>query len=294
LLDSPKGVPSMGAFIGRYANRISKGQFLLAGKRVELAKNSANHSIHGGPQGSRYVVFDAEQTAANHLVLKHTFTPLNDGFPGQVQLTLSYVLENNNRLRIAWQAKAVDAPTVASFTSHVFFNLSGHSQQTVHEHRLKVFASHYLPLNLTLIPQGQLHPVAQTVFDFLNEAPLSQGLNPLCQDPQIRLCNGFDHHFVVDAWQREPSGLKPVAHLFEPTSGRELTVHSTEPGLQLFTANSLVQAQCGFAKHAGVCLEPSYFPDSPNQPQFPSVRMEPGQVRYGEIVYAFGVRRVHV
>jgi aldose 1-epimerase len=285
---APGGVPSMGAFIGRYANRIAHAQFTLDGICHSLSANSAAHCIHGGQGGSRYAVFKATQTTANQLVLEHTFTPANDGFPGQLKLRLVYTLDasldNTHALRVEWQAQCVEAPTVASFTSHVFFNLSGDPSTNVAQHRVQLQAQRYLPLQSNQAPTGELLTVAGTPFDFRNVKPVGYDWNN--EHPQIALCGGYDHHFEVDGWHGR---LQRVATVTEPSSGRTLTVHSTEPGLQLFTANGLDIMACGFGRRSGLCIEPSYFPDSPNQPHFPSTRLNPGQSRTGQIVYALSV-----
>jgi aldose 1-epimerase len=281
LRPSPTGVPSMGAFIGRYANRIADATFTLDEHRYQLSKNSSQHCIHGGQGGSRYAVFSATQTATNQVELRHTFTPANDGFPGTLNLCVTYTLDDANALRIAWQAVAVDEATVANFTSHVFFNLSKDGR-AVGEHRLQLHASRYLPLQANQAPTGELLAVDGTPFDLRQPTRLAAQLHS--PHPQIALCGGYDHHFAIDDWD---GALKPVATVHEADSGRTLTLSSTEPGVQLFTANGLDAAACGFAKHSGLCIEPSYFPDSPNQPHFPSTRLAAGDTRYGEIVYAF-------
>jgi aldose 1-epimerase len=284
LRPAPTGVPSMGAFIGRYANRIAHAQFSLDEQLYRLSNNSGEHCIHGGQGGSRYAVFRALQTAANQIELRHRFTQQNDGFPAVLDLHVSYTLTDTNALRVAWQATAQDAPTVASFTSHVFFNLANPVNSSVEDHVLQLNTAHYLPLWLDSAPTGELLTVESTPFDFRKPQRIGEHLHS--DHPQIALCGGYDHHFVVDAWDTQ---LRTVAHVVEPQSGRTLTVSSTEPGVQLFTANRLDAAQCGFARHSGLCLEPSYFPDSPNHPNFPSTRLDAGQTRKGEIVYAFGL-----
>jgi aldose 1-epimerase len=281
---APSGVPSMGAFVGRYANRIADAQFSLEGQFHQLSKNSGEHCIHGGQGGSRYAVFKATQTATNQLVLEHIFTPANDGFPGRLNLCLTYTLDETHALRIEWQAEALDAPTVASFTSHVFFNLSGDPSTSVAHHKVQLQAQRYLPLRPNLAPTGELMPVAGTPFDFRLAKLVGKAWHS--EYPQIALCGGYDHHFSVDDWNGQ---LQRVATVTELSTGRVLKVYSTEPGIQLFTANGLDEAACGFARHSGLCIEPSYFPDSPNQPHFPSARLDTGQTRHGKIIYAFSV-----
>lgn len=278
---APQGVPSMGAFIGRYANRIANAELIHDGQRYALSANSGGHCIHGGAAGSRAAVFQMERTAPNAAQLQHRFTHAQDGFPGELDLSVNYELSDQNALRIRWQARAVGASTLGSFTSHVFFNLAG-SDCSVENHVLQLHAERYLPLTAALIPTGELASVAQTPFDF--RQPSSLGAALAMPHPQLVLCGGFDHHFAVSHWDAR---LREVAHLSEPTTGRSLRVRSTEPGLQLFTANALDAAACGFAPRSGVCLEPSYYPNSPHQPEFPSTRIEAGQTRAGEIVYAF-------
>ncbi len=282
---SPTGVPSMGAFIGRYANRIANGQFSLDGQSHQLSMNSGEHCIHGGQGGSRYAVFSAAQTASNQLELRHVFTPANDGFPGTLALSVTYTLDDTNALRIAWRAHAIDATTVANFTSHVFFNLAidtSSAHCTIKDHTVQLQAQRYLPLQANQAPTGELLPVADTPFDFRHAKRLDTDL--FSTHPQMALCGGYDHHFAVDDWD---GSLQRIATVQAPMAGRTLTVYSTEPGVQLFTSNGLDEEQCGFARHSGLCIEPSYFPDSPNHPHFPSTRMDAGQVRTGEIVYAF-------
>lgn len=278
---APHGVPSMGAFIGRYANRIAQARFELDGQRYALPTHSGPHCIHGGTAGSRYAVFSAIQLSRMHLRMQHRFLPEDDGFPGVMDLTLDYLLNNDNALQIQWCAAAVDAPSIASFTSHVFFNLSG-SAESIDGHVLQINAARYLPLDAAQIPTGECASVQRTPFDF--QTPRTLGSALAQPHPQLALCQGFDHHYAVNDWNGR---LQAVATLSEPHSGRSMQVWSTEPGMQLFTANGLEQAACGFAPRSGVCLEPSYFPDSPNQPHFPSTRIAAGQQRWGEIVYAF-------
>jgi aldose 1-epimerase len=226
-------------------------------------------------------VFSATQTATNQLELRHTFTPTNDGFPGTLNVCVTYTLDDANALRIAWQAVAVDEATVANFTSHVFFNLSNDGS-AVGEHCVQLHASRYLPLQANQAPTGELLAVDGTPFDLRQPTRLALQLHS--PHPQIALCGGYDHHFAIDDWNGE---LKTIATVQEANSGRMLTVSSTERGVQLFTANGLDAAACGFAKHSGLCIEPSYFPDSPNQPHFPSTRLAADEMRRGEIVYAF-------
>lgn len=286
------GHPSMNAFIGRYANRIAGGRFTLDGETHRLRTNDGPHCLHGGIKGSRFVVFDALRRSDQEVELRYRFADGEEGFPGTLPLTLRYALTDDNALTIEWRATAVDRSTVASFTSHGFFNLTGDPALPVTGHVLQLEASHCLALDATRIPTGALCPVAGTPFDFRHAKAVGQHIDE--DDPRLRLGNGYDHYFVLDR-ASQAGELVRAASVHEPTSGRSLEVWTSEPGLQLFTANSLGadtaqnlgKGQRRFAFRGGLCLEPSRYPDAPNQAQFPSARVAPGETYSGQIVYRF-------
>lgn len=286
------GQASMGAFIGRYANRIANARFTLDGVTHQLAANSGPNSVHGGTRGSRFQVFDARQLSRNAVEMRYVFADGEENFPGTLPLRVVYTLDDDNALTIEWQATAEGKATVANFTGHAFFNLTGDPRTSVDDHVLIVDAARFLPVNATAIPTGELRPVAGTPMDF--RTPKRIGQDIAVDDEQLRIGNGYDHHYVLD----RPAGsttLARAARVEEPTSGRVLEVWTTEPGMQLFSGNGL-RAQTPrdlgkggqlFVFRGGLCLEPSHFPDSPNQPAFPSTVLRPGETYSGRIVYRF-------
>jgi aldose 1-epimerase len=289
------GQASMGAFIGRYANRIANARFTLDGVTHQLTPNSGVNSVHGGPRGSRFQVFDAQQLSPNAVEMRYVFRDGEENFPGTLPVRVVYTLDDDDALTLEWQATAQDKATVANFTGHAFFNLTGDPRVSVVDHLLTVDADRFLPVNATIIPTGELRPVAGTPMDF--RTPKRIGQDIAATDEQLRLGNGYDHHYVLN----RPAGstaLAFAARAEEPTSGRVLEVWTTEPGLQVFSGNglaALAPRDLGkggrlFAFRGGLCLEPSHFPDSPNQPAFPSTVVRPGETYSGRIVYRFSTR----
>lgn len=289
------GQPSMNAFIGRFANRIAGARFTLDGTTFRLAANSGANTLHGGMRGSRSRVFDARQLSPNAVEMRYVFDDGEEGFPGTLPLRVVYTLGDDDSLAIEWQATAEDKATVANFTGHAFFNLAGDARQDVADHVLTVDADRFLPVDSELIPTGELRLVAGTPMDF--RTPKRIGQDIAAADEQLMLGNGYDHHYVLN----RPAGstsLAFAARVEEPGGGRVLEVWTTEPGLQVFSGNSLhaeAPRDLGkggrlFAFRGGLCLEPSHFPDSPNQPAFPSTVLRPGQTCSGRIVYRFSTR----
>jgi aldose 1-epimerase len=282
----------MGAFIGRHANRIGGARLERAGRRWPLPANDGAHSLHGGARGCALRVFEARQPAADALELAYRFTP-DDGFPGELRLALSYRLHGPGRLVMQWEAEALGEATVASFTSHGYFNLSGLPQSTVLDHELWLAADSVLESDADLVPTGRSAPVDGTPLDFRTPRPLGRDLDPL--HPALRAAGGYDH-YLIDTHAR-PGALAHQATLRHPGTGRVLQVWSTEPGLQLYTGNRLhelppeAQGKHGerTPRHGGLCLEPSGYPDAPNHPHFPTPWLEPGERRSGCIELRFGV-----
>ena len=286
------GQASMGAFIGRYANRIANARFTLDGVTYQLNANSGPNSVHGGTRGSRFQVFDAQQLSPRSVEMRYVFRDGEENFPGTLPVRVVYTLDDDDALTIEWQATAEGKATVANFTGHAFFNLTGDPRVSVVDHVLSVDADRFLPLNATAIPTGELRPVAGTPMDFRTPKRIGQDIAAV--DEQLRLGNGYDHHYVLN----RPAGsaaLAFAARVEEPTSGRVLEVWTTEPGLQVFSGNNLeakAPRDLGkggrlFAFRGAFCLEPSRFPDAPNQPAFPSTVLRPGQTYAGRIVYRF-------
>ncbi|MFJ4831308.1 aldose epimerase family protein [Streptomyces sp. NPDC088747] len=263
--------PYFGALVGRYANRIAGGRFPLDGPTYHLAQNNGTNSLHGGERGFDKRVWDA-QPVEHGVRLSRTSPHGEEGFPGSLEVSATYTLDvvgTVPALRIAYEA-VTDAPTVVNLTNHTYWNLSGSGSAGGHE--LRLAASRLTPVDEDLIPTGEFLDVAGTRFDF--RAARKTG-------------TGYDHNFVLD------KGLTgtavEVAELYDPASGRVLTVATTEPGLQLYTADHL-DGSVPYAPGDGIALETQHFPDSPNRPEFPSTELRPGGVYRSETVWRFAVR----
>lgn len=286
------GQPSMGSFIGRYCGRIDRGRFTLDGVEHRTTVNSPPNTLHGGQRGSRFRVFDARQRDERTLELTYVFQDGEEGFPGTLPLRLTYSLSDDNALSIAWDAVAADKTTVANFTDHTFFNLSGDAGSSILDHVVTVKGSRFLALGETAVPTGEMIEVAGTPHDF--RSPTAFGARIGAEDRWLKLGNGYDLHFVVD----KPAGALGLhARAMHPGSGRTLEVWSTEPGVQVYTGNFLegkTPRDVGkggtlYTRHSAFCLEPSHFPNSVNLPDFPSTVLRPGEWRSGRIEYRFGV-----
>lgn len=284
------GQSSMGAFIGRYANRIANGTFALAGKTYQLAINDPPNSLHGGSKGSHSVVFDARQLGDAAVEMTYTYRDGEEGYPGNVASRVVYSVTDDDALDIAYEA-TTDRITVVSFTSHIFFNLAGGGD--VLDHVLTIEARRFTPADATLIPTGELRSTSGTPFDF--SAPRQIGERIDAAAALLKGPGGYDLNYVLDR-----TGSEPVlaARVVEPGSGRVLEVLTTEPGLQLYSGDNLqglAPRDVGkggqvYGARAGFCLEPQHFPDSPNRPHFPSTVLEPGERYSGRIIYRFSVQ----
>ncbi|MFF8968381.1 aldose epimerase family protein [Streptomyces sp. NPDC014995] len=259
--------PYLGALVGRYANRIAHARFALDGVTYPLAPNNAPNSLHGGERGFDKRVWEVEPVA-HGLRLTRVSPHGEEGFPGRLEVSATYTLEASGALRIAYEA-VTDAPTVVNLTNHSYFGLGGPGSGGAGGHELRLAASRYTPVDADLIPTG-VAEVADTRFDFRTAREVGAG---------------YDHNFVLDKGVTD--GPVEVAELHDPASGRVLTVATTEPGLQVYTADHLGEP---FAPGDGIALETQHFPDSPNRPEFPSTELRPGGVYRSETVYAFSVR----
>ncbi|PWC31897.1 aldose epimerase family protein [Azospirillum sp. TSO22-1] len=286
------GQPSMGSFIGRYCGRIAGGRFTLDGVEHHTTVNSPPNTLHGGTRGSRFRVFAARQLDESSLELTYVFQDGEEGFPGTLPVRLVYALDDANALTIAWTAVAADKATVANFTDHTFFNLSGDLGSSILDHVATVQGNRYLALDAAAVPTGETVDVAGTPFDF--RSPAAFGARIGADHPMLALGKGYDLHYVVD----KPTGALGLhARVVHSGSGRVLEVRSTEPGLQLYTGNFLegkAPRDVGkggtlYTRHSAFCLEPSHFPNAVNLPAFPSTVLRPGQWYTGRIVYGFGI-----
>ena len=285
------GNPYFGALIGRFGNRIANGKFTLDGKTYRLPKNNETKTLHGGTTGFDKVLWTARPFLSKDgpsVELKYRSKDGEEGFPGNLDVTAVYTLTNNNELRVTCAA-TTDKPTVVNLTQHSYFNLVGKGD--ILDHIVQIKADRFTPINANLIPTGELRPVAGTPFDFLK--PMAIGARIDAQDQQLKFARGYDHTFVT---ANAPGNLKLQAKVYEPTSGRTLDVLSTEPGVQFYSGNFLDGANIGkggrrYHARNGFCFEPQHFPNSPNEPTFPSTVLRPGETFKNTIVYRFATKK---
>ena len=274
-----KDNPFFGALIGRYGNRIGGAKFSLNDKPYQLAKNDGDNNLHGGVKGFDKKVWEAkteERPTTASLVLTYISPDGEEGFPGTLTTTVTYTLYNDSSLEVLYEA-TTDKTTVVNLTQHAYFNLSGDFSNTILDHELEILADYYLPVDKGLIPTGQLEPVEGTPFDFRTPKVIGQDIAK--ENTQLQLGGGFDHCWVLNDQQ---AGFRKVAAAYHPGSGRYLEVFTDEPGIQFYSGNFLdgtLPASNGgtYPKRSGLCLETQHYPDSPNQSQFPSVTLEPGE-----------------
>lgn len=281
----------LGAIIGRYANRIAGGRFALDGAAYHLAANDGTHSLHGGRHGFDQAIWAAEpfhEPGAAGVVLSRVSPDGEEGYPGTLSTQVTYTLTDRNELTVEYLA-TTDRPTLVNLSQHSYFNLAGAGD--ILGHVLEISAEAITPVDETMIPTGDLMPVAGTPFDFRQPRRIGEGI--AAADPQIERGRGYDHNFVLT---KGGATLGRAARLAEPASGRTLEVLTTEPGMQLYTGNHLdrrIKGKGGraYGPHAGLCLETQHFPDSPNQPGFPSTILRPGVVFRSRTVFRFGILR---
>jgi len=284
--------PYFGALVGRYANRIAGGRFSLDGKEYQLVQNNGNNHIHGGTKGFDKVIWEAkpiEFADRVSLELSYASKDMEEGYPGRLACTVTYTLSENNELQVTYRATS-DKKTVVNLTQHSYFNLSGDFSRTILDHELQIEANEFVPVDEELIPTGQYAAVEGTPFDF--NSPKKIGRDIEDSHEQLRIGTGYDHSWVLKAGN---SSIRKVSTVLHPESGRVLEVHTTEPGMQLYTGNFLdgtLPAKGGgtYGKRSGFCLETQHHPDSPNQPEFPSVVLEPGQTYRSETLFKFSSR----
>lgn len=282
------GTASLGATIGRYANRIAGGQFELNGQVYQLFKNNGPNTIHGGKKGYRFVVWDAEPIDDQSVELSYLSPDGEEGFPGTLLVKVRFTVTDDNELKLDYTA-TTDKPTVLNLTNHAFYNLKGEGQADVLDHVLQVNADQFTPTDETAIPTGEFRDVAGTPFDFRAPKPLGQDID--AENQQLAFAGGYDHNFVLNKAEGE---LAFAARLSEPTTGRVMEVFTTEPGLQVYTANALTGEGTDIGKggksygpRSSVCLETQHFPDSPNQPEFPSTVLNPDETYTSTTIYKF-------
>jgi aldose 1-epimerase len=284
------GNPNFGSTVGRYANRIGNAAFTLDGQTYALTKNDGPNMLHGGAVSFRQVVWDAKQSDPASVALTYLSKDGEEGFPGTLSVRVVYSLTDANELKIEYQA-TTDKPTVVNLTNHSFFNLAGHGNGDILGEVLEVNASSYTPVKAGFLPTGQIAPVAGTPMDFRKATPVGARINDDFAELRLPAKPGYDQNFVLD----KPAGeLGLAARVTDPRSGRVLELLTTEPGLQVFSGQNS-NGQGGFVGKRGVpyqiysslCLEPQHFPDSPNQPAFPSTVLRPGDWYAQTSIYRF-------
>lgn len=274
-----KDNPFFGALIGRYGNRIGGAKFSLNDKPYQLAKNDGDNNLHGGLKGFDKKVWEAkteEAPTSASLILTYISPDGEEGFPGTLTTTVTYTLHNDNSLEVLYEA-TTDKTTVVNLTQHAYFNLSGDFSSTILDHELEILADYYLPVDKGLIPTGELEAVEGSPFDFRQAKVIGQDIAK--ENTQLQLGGGFDHCWILNNQQ---AGYRRAAAAYHPGSGRYLEVFTDEPGIQFYSGNFLdgtLPAPNGgtYAKRSGLCLETQHYPDSPNQSEFPSVTLEPGE-----------------
>jgi aldose 1-epimerase len=276
----------IGAIVGRYGNRIAQGKFTIDGNSYQIPLNNGPNALHGGPKGFDQYVWQAHEVPGG--VEFTLVSPDGDmGFPGTLTAKVRYTL-NGATLRIDYTA-TTDKPTVVNLTNHAYYNLHGDDQGNILDQKIEIAADRFTPVNSTLIPTGELTPVAGTPLDFLKPEVIGARIN--ADNQQLKIAAGYDFNYVVNG---KPGTLRLAAIVTDPVSGRKLTVETTEPGVQFYSGNSLNGSLTGrhgvkYEKHSGFCLETEHFPDSPNEPNFPSTVLRPGETMHSTTTLTFGV-----
>ena len=279
--------PYFGAVCGRTGNRIANGEFTLDGKKYSLAINNGPNNLHGGLKGFNAVVWDVTDISENSITLNYLSKDGEEGFPGNLNVFVTYTLTDENALDILYKADS-DAPTILNLTNHSYFNLSGEGDASILNHSLKLNADPYLPTDETAIPYGKPENVAGTPFDFTSFHTIGERIND--DNEQLRFGKGYDHTFVLN--KQYLNEYSYVGTCSSPKTGIKMEMYTTEPGVQMYTGNWMTgsfEAKNGsrYPERSAVCFETQHFPDSINQPQFPNVILRPGEIFESRTTYKF-------
>lgn len=266
--------PYFGATIGRYGNRIAKGQFTIEKNAYQLSLNNGPNTLHGGKNGFQCQIWEVEQAGDSSLIFTYLSKDGEEGFPGNLAVKVTYTITHNNVLQIAYEA-TTDQPTVVNLTNHAFFNLNGEGSGSIENHSMQIFATHYTPVDSTLIPTGVIAPVSQTPFDFTTPQSIGSRIHEV--DTQLIYGLGYDHNYVLDG-----EGMKRAARVIGEQSGIVMEIYTEEPGLQFYSGN-FMQSKNKLRKgmddfRTAFCLETQHYPNSPNIPSFPTTLLKPGEV----------------
>ncbi len=289
VINSPE--PFLSTLIGRYGNRICKGVYYLHGKKYQLDINNGPNALHGGPRGFHARVWEAHQANDQMLALHYISAYYEQGYPGEVDVTVTFTFTDDNELIIDYMAKT-NKKTIINLTHHGFFSLAGTANPTptIDDLECEINADYYIPIDETSIPTGEIRFVDGTPFDFRTSKPVGQDID--ADDIQIKNGAGYDHCFVLN--KKEVGELSFAARISDPNSGRMMEVYTTEPGVQVYTDNWATgytgQHGATFPRRSAICFECQHFPDSPNHPYFPSTVLEPGHVYRQKTIYKFGIK----
>ena len=291
--DYVKNSPYYGCIVGRYGNRIGKAKFSLDGQEYALAANNGENSLHGGVKGFDKVIWAAKEVKTDNAVgveLKYLSKDMEEGFPGNLDATVTYWLTNDNEFKIEYAA-TTDKPTVVNLTHHSYFNLAGEGSGDILGHELTINADTYTPVDQGLIPTGKLEPVEGTPMDFRTATAVGARID--ADFEQLKFGKGYDHNWVLN--RKSAGDMELAATVFEPKSGRVMEVLTTEPGLQFYAGNFLDDSRTGKSGkvngfRTGLCLETQHYPDSPNKPDFPTVVLKPGETYKTSTIYKFSTK----
>ncbi len=284
--------PYFGALIGRYANRIGQGHFILNGEKIKLATNNGVNSLHGGNKGFDKVLWECKEeiiSGSPALSLRYLSKDGEENYPGNLQIQVWYILTQNNTLEVHYLAET-DKTTVINLTNHSYFNLSPSKSSDILGHIVTINADSFTPVDETLIPTGELRPVSGTPMDFRTPHTIGERIN--VDDEQLYFGKGYDHNWVING---KSGSLRLASKAFSPSSGIGLEVYTTEPGIQMYTGNFLDGSLIGKGKkvynfRSGFCFETQHFPDSPNKPYFPTTLLNPGETFKSTTIFAFSIR----